>query len=159
MIHPFGRFSPDTRLARGLQAGIGVASIRRKRRPIACGTLFGALLVAVAQGGPAQAQRADGTYPVTLACDAGGGSAPVRASGTATIGGGRGTYEIRVGSGRETGSGTLAGGRLTLSGKGPGYEARYAGDVSGRGGFLSGIQTGAGGKSFRRACQFILGDG
>ena len=159
MIHPFGRFSPDTRLAPGLQAGIGVGSVRRKRRTIRHGALLGALLIAVAQSGTAQAQRADGTYPVTLACDAGGGSAPVRASGSATIGGGRGTYEVRVGSGRETGSGTLAGGRLTLSGKGPGYEARYAGEVSGRGGFLSGIQTGAGGKSFRRACQFILGDG
>ena len=105
------------------------------------------------------AQRADGTYPVTLACDAGGGSAPIRASGTATIGAGRGTYEVRLGSGRETGSGALETGRLSLSGKGPGYEARYSGAVSGRGGFLSGVQTGAGGKSFRRACQLILGDG
>jgi hypothetical protein len=108
---------------------------------------------------PAHAQRADGTYPVTLACDAAGGSGPIRASGTATIGAGRGTYEIRVGSGRETGSGILDKGRLSLAGKGPGYEARYAGAVSGRGGFLSGIQTGAGAKSFRRACQVILGDG
>jgi hypothetical protein len=96
---------------------------------------------------------------VTLACDAGGGNGPVRASGSATIGGGRGSYEIRVGSGRETGSGVLDAGRLSLTGKGPGYEARYAGAVSGRGGFLSGVQTGAGGKSFRRACQLILGDG
>ena len=51
----------------------------------------------------AQAQRADGTYPVTLACDGAGGSGPVRAGGTATIGGGRGSYEIRLGAGRETG--------------------------------------------------------
>ncbi|NNM71443.1 hypothetical protein [Enterovirga aerilata] len=119
--------------------------------------LVGAL--AAAPLGSAHAQRADGTYPAILACDGGGGSGPVRASGTATIGGGRGSYEIRVGSGRETGSGALAGGRLSLSGKGPGYEARYAGEVSGRGGFLTGYQTGAGGKSFRRACQLILGDG
>jgi len=96
---------------------------------------------------------------VTLACDAGGGNGPVRASGSATIGGGRGSYEIRVGAGRETGNGVLVAGRLSLTGKGPGYEARYAGAVSGRGGFLSGVQTGAGGKSFRRACQLILGDG
>jgi hypothetical protein len=117
------------------------------------------VLVSLLSGTAAQAQRADGTYPVTLACDAAGGSQPVRASGTATIGDGRGTYEIRLGSGRETGSGALAGGRLSLAGKGPGYEARYAGDVSGRGGFLTGTQTGTGGKSFRRACQFILGGG
>ena len=116
-------------------------------------------LILVLLGGATHAQRADGTYPVTLACDAAGASGPVRASGTATIGDGRGSYEIRMGSGRETGSGVLAGGKLSLTGKGPGYEARYAGDVSGRGGFLSGIQTGAGGKSFRRACQFILGGG
>ena len=107
----------------------------------------------------AHAQRADGTYPVILACDAAGGSGPVRASGTATIGGGRGSYEIRFGSGRETGSGTLAGGKLSVAGKGPGYEARYAGDVSGRGGFLTGYQTGAGGRGSRRTCQMILGDG
>lgn len=108
---------------------------------------------------PASAQRADGTYPVRLACDAAGGAGPVRASGTATVGGGRGTYEIRLGSGRETGTGTLSGGRLSLAGKGPGYEARYSGDVSGRGGFLTGYQTAGGEKGFRRACQFILGDG
>lgn len=103
----------------------------------------------------AHAQRADGTYPVTLACD-GGGSAPVRASGTATIGEGRGTYEIRLGGGRETGGGTLTGIKLVLAGRGPGYEARYAGDVSGRGGFLTGTQSGG---KVRRNCQFILGDG
>jgi hypothetical protein len=96
---------------------------------------------------------------VTLACDGGGGSAPVRASGTATVGGGQGTYEIRLGGGRETGAGTLSAGKLSLIGKGPGYEGRYSGDVSGRGGFLSGYQTGTGGKSFRRTCQLILGDG
>ena len=105
---------------------------------------------------PANAQRADGTYPLTLACDAGGGSAPVRASGSATIGDGRGTYEIRVGAARETGSGILSAGKLSLVGKGPGYEGRYAGDVSGRGGFLTGYQTG---KGFRRPCQVILGGG
>jgi hypothetical protein len=138
----------------GLQAGKREGSHRR----IACAAFAAAAFAAVVNG-PAHAQRADGTYPVILACDAAGGSGPVRASGTATIGGGRGTYEIRLGSGRETGSGALAGGRLGLVGKGPGYEARYAGDVSGRGGFLTGYQTGAGGKSFRRACQFILGDG
>jgi hypothetical protein len=64
-----------------------------------------------------------------------------------------------LGSGREIGSGVLDAGRLGLTGKGPGYEARYSGAVSGRGGFLSGFQTGAGGKSVRRACQLILGDG
>ena len=105
------------------------------------------------------AQRADGTYPVTLACDGGGGSAPVRASGTATVGGGQGTYEIRLRGGRETGAGTLSAGKLSLIGKGPGYEGRYSGDVSGRGGFLSGYQAGTGGKNFRRTCQLILGDG
>lgn len=104
----------------------------------------------------ALAQRADGTYPVTLACDGGGGSAPVRASGTATIGGGKGSYEVRTAGGRETGGGTLSGLKLSLAGKGPGYEARYSGDVSGRGGFLTGTQSGGKG---RRNCQFILGDG
>jgi hypothetical protein len=121
--------------------------------------MLAGMLLPLLSGAAAQAQRADGTYPVTLACDAAGGSGPVRASGTATIGDGRGTYEIRIGSARETGSGALAGGRLSLAGKGPGYEARYAGDVSGRGGFLTGTQTGTGGNAFRRSCQFILGGG
>ena len=105
------------------------------------------------------AQRAEGTYPAILACDAGGGTGAVRATGTAVVGAGRATYEVNLGSGRETGGGPLAGGRLSLAGKGPGYEARYAGEVSGRGGMLTGTQTGGGAKSFRRSCQLILGDG
>jgi hypothetical protein len=113
-------------------------------------------LVIVLLPSAGSAQRADGTYPLRLACDAGGGSGIVRATGTATIGGGQASYEIRIGSGRETGAGVLASGKISLTGKGPGYEARYGGDVSGRGGFLSGYQTG---KGFRRVCQLVLGEG
>lgn len=147
----------ETPACSGWQAAKRGGSHRHSGRTV---LVFALAAAALAMGGAAaQAQRADGTYPVVLACDAAGGAGPVRASGTATIGAGRGSYEIRIGSGRETGRGTLGGGKLSLAGKGPGYEARYAGDVSGRGGFLTGVQTGAGGKSFRRACQFILGDG
>jgi hypothetical protein len=130
----------------------------KQRRPT-LGVAAGLSMMAGLWATPAFAQRADGTYPSTLACDPAGGSAAVRASATVTIENSRATYEARVGGGRETGAGTLAGGRLTLSGKGPGYEARYAGEVSGRGGFLTGNHTGAGGKAFRRACQFVLGGG
>ncbi len=151
-------YGAHTRLSAGEQSGRGEGSVRGSRR-VALLAIGSACLLATSSISPAQAQRADGTYPATLACDAGGGSGPIRASGTATIGGGRGTYEVRIGSGRETGTGVLSGGRLNVSGKGPGYEARYAGDVSGRGGFLTGYQAGTGGKSFRRACQLILGDG
>ena len=109
----------------------------------------------------ALAQTADGTYPGTLACDAGSGAGALRAAGTVTVSGGRATYEFRVGSGRETGAGALAGRRLTLSGSGRGaagaYQATYAGEVTGRGGLLIGSQTGQGGT--KRACQLILGDG
>jgi hypothetical protein len=61
------------------------------------------------------------------------------------------------------GNGALSeGGRLSLSGsaKGTGgYQARYGGEIGGRGGRLAGEQTGtAQGKPFRRRCQMIVGD-
>ncbi|MBV9079175.1 MAG: hypothetical protein JO048_17060 [Methylobacteriaceae bacterium] len=107
--------------------------------------------------GPALAQRADGTYPATLACDAAPGARGVlRAPATVEIGAGRARYSIRSEGGTETGSGTLDGRQLVLSGRGRGYEARYAGEVRGQGGLLTGSHTGAGGT---RRCQLLIGDG
>lgn len=118
-------------------------------------------LVAVLAPGCVTAQQADGTYPARLACDAGFGGAAIRAPVTVAISGGRAQYEFRLGAGRETGAGTFSGRTLSLSGSGRGssgsYQARYSGEVTGRGGLLTGTHTGSSGA--RRACQLVLGDG
>jgi hypothetical protein len=79
----------------------------------------------------ALAQTADGTYPATLACDAGSGAGALRAAGTVIVSAGRATYEFRIGSGREAGAGALAGRRLTLSGNGRGGGRRVPGELCG----------------------------
>lgn len=105
------------------------------------------------------AQKAEGSYPGTLFCEAGAGMAAAKVAVTVEILDGRATYAFRTGAGTETGGGTMAGRQLVMTGRSGGrgaYEARYAGEVSGQGGLLTGTQTGRG---FRRACQISLGNG
>lgn len=116
-----------------------------------------AFLALSAGGALAQAQ---GTYPATLFCEGSSGSAPLRESLTVEIESGRAVYSVKSRSANETGRGSLEGRRLVLTGSGrvsgTAFTSRYAGEVSGRGGTLTGSQVG-GGKT--RACQFVLGDG
>lgn len=109
---------------------------------------------------PALAQ-AQGAFPAVLVCDPEGPGGRERASFTLRLGGdGRAAYRLRLGSAPpESGSGLLAGGRLTLAGSAPGaYAARYGGEITGRGGLLTGTHARAkGGRP--RACQIVLGDG
>ena len=107
--------------------------------------------------------QAQGTYPATLACDPTPGAGRERAPLELRLGAdGQASYRARLASrGVETGSGVLAGRRLVLTGSlaGPaGHAARYAGEITGRGGLLTGTRTpNGGGKAL--ACQVILGDG
>ena len=78
---------------------------------------------------------------------------------TLEITGGRASYSFQTDLGTERGTGAMTGGTLSLVGRGPGrggYEARYSGAISGRGGLLTGIHTA---KGFRRACQISVGLG
>lgn len=105
------------------------------------------------------AQAAEGSYPGALVCDATDGGKPFRGPVTLEITGGKASYSFQTDLGTERGSGAMNGGTLSLVGRGPGrggYEARYSGGISGRGGLLTGMQTG---KSFRRACQISVGLG
>lgn len=115
-------------------------------------------------GATAALAQAQGDYPATLFCEAGGGAGPIRHSFIVAIAGGRATYAIRALDGSESGTGSLAGSRLvvTATGRqgGTAYTARYAGEVGGRGGTLTGSRTlGTGARAVTRACQFVLGDG
>lgn len=126
-------------------------------------------LLATLYAGPISAQD-QSTFPATLACDAlPTRPDPMRAQGTLTVTGKTVRYSLQVraadgGSGTtETGNGMMSeNGRLSLNGsaKGTGgYQTRYVGEIGGRGGRLTGEQTGtAQGKPFRRACQMIVGD-
>jgi hypothetical protein len=117
------------------------------------------LTFAVGLGGAALAQVAEGTYPGLLFCEATASSDPVRTAVTVTVIGGKAMYSAAPEGGAENGTGTLTAGQLTLTGRGSGrrpYEARYAGQASGRGGLLTGFHTG---KGFKRACQISIGQG
>lgn len=114
---------------------------------------------------PALAQ-AEGDFPATILCDPlPFPSGPARDVFRLTVGQGRASYARQIaGGGTETGSGLLNGRQLTLAGSGKGrgfsYTASYAGDVSGRGGTLTGSQTFTRpGKPVGRRCQVALGDG
>ena len=130
-----------------------------RHRTLAALLLVGAAAPAFAQGG-----RADGAYPSTVFCEAASGLPATRERITVTVEGGRATYAYRAGGVTESGSGTVVVGRLTLEGRGRGaagaYEARYAGELGGRGGLLTGAQvTARGGGAGRRACQMTVGIG
>lgn len=137
-----------------------------------------AVLAALAQGAPPsdaaplRLAQAESTFPGTLFCEASGTVAAVRVPVSVALDGPRARYSFAApseagtpSSTLETGSGALdSNRRLTLSGSASGrsvsYQARYAGDLSGRGGLLTGTQTGkAGGKTFTRRCQMTLGNG
>lgn len=104
----------------------------------------------------AHAQAAEGTYPGTLSCDARPDARAVRAPVTVEIERGRAHYTVRTDGGVETGGGAMTGRQLALTGRGNGYEVRYAGEVSGTGGILTGFRTA---KGSRRPCQMLLGSG
>lgn len=138
----------------------------------ALGAVFGACLLAA--GSPAAAQgRADGVYPGLLACDAlPFGRGAVRDPVSLTIANGEARYSRKLSGAdgaaaagkTESGSGKVTGGQLVLVGSARGngfsYEARYAGTVDGRGGFLTGSQTWTyRGGSHRRGCQMSVGGG
>ena len=116
---------------------------------------------------PARASaQAQGEFPATILCDRSAIAAgPARDTLLVSIRGGKANYSRKLpGGGTETGSGPLTGRSLALvgAGRGPGfsYTARYSGDVTGRGGLLTGRQTWTrDGKSEARACQLTLGDG
>lgn len=128
-----------------------------------------AALWAVGQASGAFAQ-AQGAFPGTLACSpaTAGSGVGFRQNVTVTIEGGRATYTFGAAlpsgasaSGTETGGGTLSPDRsLALAGRAEGrgysYRSRYSGQVSGRGGMLTGTQTWSSGS---RTCQLTLGDG
>jgi hypothetical protein len=132
-----------------------------------------ALLAALVALAPASARaQADGAFPGTLSCDAlPTGKSALRMPVTVTISGSRASYTFPAqapsgaSGGTETGTGTLGPDRrLVLSGQGKGngftYTARYAGEVSGRGGLLAGTQTWAiSGRPYSRPCQLLLGAG
>jgi hypothetical protein len=132
-----------------------------------------ALLAALLALAPAAAHaQADGAFPGTLSCDAlPTGKNALRVPVTVTISGGRASYTFpaqapgSASGGTETGTGTLGPDRrLVLTGQGKGnglaYTARYAGEVSGRGGLLAGTQTWTiSGKPYSRPCQLLLGAG
>ncbi|MFL5338476.1 MAG: hypothetical protein ACJ8H8_36280 [Geminicoccaceae bacterium] len=132
-----------------------------------------ALLAALFALAPGAARaQADGAFPGTLSCDAlPAGNNAFRAQVTVTISGGRARYTFPAqapggaSGGTETGTGTLGPDRrLVLTGQARGsgfaYTARYAGEVSGRGGLLAGTQTWTiGGKPYSRSCQLLLGAG
>lgn len=124
-------------------------------RPVGSAVL---LAVALAVSGTSLAQRADGEYPATLFCEAGAGTPSTRDQFTLSVAGGRASYALD--GGRETGSGTLGPGALALSGRGrnagTAYEARYSGEIGGRGGLLTGERK-AGGRVVR--CQMTVGSG
>ena len=114
----------------------------------------------------AASAQAQGDFPATILCDQVAFAAgPARDSLRVIVGGGKASYARNLpGGGTESGSGPLSGRALVLigAGRGPGYSytARYSGEVTGRGGLLTGRQTWTrGGKSESRACQLTLGDG
>ena len=124
--------------------------------------------------GPVRAQaRADGQYPVVLFCDKlPFGAGTLRDTFTLTVAGGRATYTRgltfadapNAAGVTETGSGTVSGGRLVLAGRAKGktfsYEARYAGEIAGQGGLLTGRQDWTyAGKASSRTCQMTIGNG
>jgi hypothetical protein len=122
--------------------------------------------------GRLQLAQADSTFPGTLFCEATGAMAPVRVPLSVAIDGTRASYSFPAPSesggssgANEIGSGVLGANRQFVlsgaaSGRGLSYQARYSGELSGRGGLLTGTQTGkAGGKSFIRRCQMTLGNG
>lgn len=116
-----------------------------------------ALCAGVAMPGAAFAQAAEGTYPGTISCDPGPNArGAVRGPITVEISGGRARYNVSGEGGLESGGGSMMGRQLVLTGKARGYEARYAGEVGGRGGMLTGTRTGSGS---RRDCQILLGNG
>jgi hypothetical protein len=116
--------------------------------------------------------QADSTFPGMLFCEATGPLPAARVPVSVSIDGTRASYSFPApsesgapSSANETGSGTLGANRQFVltgaaGGRGFSYQARYAGELSGRGGLLTGTQTGkAGGKSFTRRCQMTLGNG
>ena len=120
--------------------------------------------------GAACAQMA-GSVPGMLLCDGAPGMTAARVPVTITMAEDHITYAFAAPgpsgqpSGKESGGGAFAPGRpvvLTGSARGAGfsYQARYSGDIAGRGGLLGGTQTGtADGHSFTRRCQMSLGNG
>ena len=119
------------------------------------------LLAALAIGaGEAAAQsRADGTYPGFLVCEALAFVPASRDPVILEVAGGRATLS-RTSGGRESASGAVGGGQLVLTGGGAGFTSRYAGEVGGRGGLLTGVQTWTrSGGTHRRACQLTVGNG
>jgi hypothetical protein len=132
---------------------------------------------APAETTPAEARalhstQAESTFPGTLFCEASGTIAAVRVPVSVSIDGTRANYSFPApsesggaSSATETGTGVLGANRQFVlsgaaSGRGLSYQAHYAGELSGRGGLLTGTQTGkAGGKSFTRRCQMTLGNG
>lgn len=118
-----------------------------------------ALISSLAGSTTAFAQAAEGSYPGMLFCEAGAGSGAIRIPIIVEIARGRASYDIGTAGLREKGVGALAGSQLVLTGRGTGrtpYEARYVGQVSGRGGLLTGTQSG---KGFSRSCQMSIGQG
>ena len=138
---------------------------------------FAALVLAAGAAvptGTARAQaRADGQYPVVLFCDKlPFGTGTLRDTFTLAVAGGRATYTRKLtfadapnaAGASETGSGTVSAGRLVLAarvkGKGFSYEARYAGEIAGQGGLLTGRQDWTyAGKASSRTCQMTVGNG
>ncbi len=112
----------------------------------------------VAIAGAAFAQTAaEGTYPGTISCDPGPDAhGATRGPISVEILGGRARYIVEGRVGQEAGIGSMMGRQLVLAGQGRGYEARYAGEVGGQGGMLTGTRSGSGS---RRNCQILLGNG
>lgn len=143
----------------------GMALVRRRNAAglsRATNTLRILLVVAgLILAGAAAAQQADGVYPAVLACDGTPSAPPLRVRASITIANGRARYEFPVRDGREIGSGQFSGRRLTLTGGGRArdgaYQASYSGEVTGRGGLLSGAHSST--RFGRRGCQIVLGDG
>lgn len=125
--------------------------------------------IACALPGVAAAQgRAEGTYPGTLFCERTPFLAPSRDPVTLTVANGKASFSRALtgveGGGTEAAGGVVQGGRLVLSGgakgRGAAFESRYEGEIGGRGGLLTGVQTWTrGGQTVRRACQLTIGSG
>jgi hypothetical protein len=130
-------------------------------------TLLAALALnggTVSAAAPLHLAQAESTFPGSLFCEASGSMPALRAPVTVAITGRTASYTVQAPGGAERGTGQLDSARgITLAGGSTGasgYGARYAGEVGGRGGLLTGTHTSkAGSKSVTRRCQMTLGDG
>lgn len=132
-----------------------------------------ALAATVAASAALGQTRADGAYPATIFCEQLPFTAgPARDRFSVEIAGGKARYTRKltaadapeVAGAVESGGGALAGRTLSIAtratGKAASFEARYSGEVDGRGGLLTGLQVWKqGGKTHNRRCQVTLGDG